>query len=207
GFQYDDHCRVCHRVGELLCCETCPAVFHLECVDPPLRDVPQEDWQCNLCKAHKVTGVTDCLPDVEKSGLLCRQEHLGFDRAGRKYWFLSRRIFIESENGECVYYSTPVQFEELLSCLDEKEFEAILCRELNDFKEEIVRQMEITEKLTNQYKGGKKLLSCLDEKEFEAPLCRELNDFKEEIVRQMEITEKLTNQYKGGKKSYLEVEN
>uniref|UniRef100_A0A8D9EGK1 Nucleosome-remodeling factor subunit NURF301 n=1 Tax=Cacopsylla melanoneura TaxID=428564 RepID=A0A8D9EGK1_9HEMI len=156
GFQYDDHCRVCHRVGELLCCETCPAVFHLECVDPPLRDVPQEDWQCNLCKAHKVSGVTDCLPDVEKSGLLCRQEHLGFDRAGRKYWFLSRRIFVESESGECLYYSTPVQFEELLSCLDPVECEAPLCRELNDFKEEIIRQMELTEKLTNAMKGAKK---------------------------------------------------
>ncbi|KAL1451374.1 hypothetical protein WDU94_005758 [Cyamophila willieti] len=156
GFQYDDHCRVCHRVGELLCCETCPAVFHLECVDPPLRDVPQEDWQCNLCKAHKVSGVTDCLPDVEKSGLLCRQEHLGFDRAGRKYWFLSRRIFVESDSGECLYYSTPTQFEELLSCLDPVEYEAPLCRELNDFKDEVVRQMELTEKLTNAVKGAKK---------------------------------------------------
>jgi nucleosome-remodeling factor subunit BPTF len=36
----------------------------------------------------------DCIPDVEKSGLLCRQEHLGFDRHGRKYWFLARRIFV-----------------------------------------------------------------------------------------------------------------
>jgi nucleosome-remodeling factor subunit BPTF len=42
---YDDHCRVCHRLGNLLCCETCPAVYHLECVDPPLEDVPSEDWQ------------------------------------------------------------------------------------------------------------------------------------------------------------------
>lgn len=117
GFQYEDHCRVCHKVGDLLCCETCPAVFHLECVDPPLTDVPQEDWQCNLCKIHKVirilnlyknildfilipaicsqvTGVTDCIPDIEKSGLLSRQEPLGFDRHGRKYWFLCRRIFM-----------------------------------------------------------------------------------------------------------------
>lgn len=91
---YDDHCRVCHRLGDLLCCETCPAVFHLECVEPPLVDVPTEDWQCNICKAHKVTGVIDCILDVEKKGSLCRQEHLGFDRHGRKYWFLVRRIFV-----------------------------------------------------------------------------------------------------------------
>lgn len=91
---YDDHCRVCHRLGDLLCCETCPAVFHLECVEPPLVDVPTEDWQCSTCKAHKVMGVVDCIPDVEKNGSLCRQEHLGFDRHGRKYWFLARRVFV-----------------------------------------------------------------------------------------------------------------
>lgn len=43
---------------------------------------------------EQVSGVVDCIPDVEKSGLLCRQEHLGFDRHGRKYWFLARRIFV-----------------------------------------------------------------------------------------------------------------
>ena len=91
---YDDHCRVCHRLGDLLCCETCPAVFHLECVEPPLVDVPPEDWQCSTCKAHKISGIVDCIPDVEKNGLLCRQEHLGFDRHGRKYWFLVRRVFV-----------------------------------------------------------------------------------------------------------------
>ncbi|XP_075219983.1 nucleosome-remodeling factor subunit NURF301 E(bx) isoform X3 [Lycorma delicatula] len=157
NFQYDDHCRICHRVGDLLCCETCPAVFHLECVDPPLVDVPQEDWQCNLCKAHKqVVGVIDCIPDVEKSGLLCRQEHLGFDRHGRKYWFLTRRIFVEGEDGEAWYYSSPAQLDELLDALDSCEFESALCREISDFKDEIVRQMELTEKITNQHKGNKK---------------------------------------------------
>ena len=29
AIRYDDHCRVCHRVGDLLCCETCNATFHL----------------------------------------------------------------------------------------------------------------------------------------------------------------------------------
>ncbi|XP_039292245.1 nucleosome-remodeling factor subunit NURF301 isoform X2 [Nilaparvata lugens] len=157
NFQYDDHCRICHRVGDLLCCETCPAVFHLECVEPPLNDVPHEDWQCGLCRAHRqVVGVIDCIPDVEKSGLLSRQEHLGFDRHGRKYWFLTRRIFVEGEDGESWYYSSPIQLDELLTTLDSGEYEAALCREINDFRDEIVRQMELTEKITNQNKGNKK---------------------------------------------------
>ncbi|XP_031848362.1 nucleosome-remodeling factor subunit NURF301 E(bx) isoform X5 [Nomia melanderi] len=156
NMHYDDHCRVCHRLGDLLCCETCPAVFHLECVEPPLVDVPTEDWQCSTCKAHKVTGVADCIPDVEKNGSLCRQEHLGFDRHGRKYWFLARRIFVESEDGEVWYYSTPLQLEELMLTLDRNEMEVALYRELSDYKDEIVRQMELTESITNQFKGNKK---------------------------------------------------
>ncbi|CAL7947538.1 unnamed protein product [Xylocopa violacea] len=156
NMHYDDHCRVCHRLGDLLCCETCPAVFHLECVEPPLVDVPTEDWQCSTCKAHKVTGVADCIPDVEKNGSLCRQEHLGFDRHGRKYWFLARRVFVESEDGEVWYYSTRLQLEEVMRCLDRNEMEVALFRELSDYKDEIVRQMELTEQITNQYKGNKK---------------------------------------------------
>lgn len=34
--------------------------------------------------------------------------------------------------------------------------ESTLCREIQEYKEEIVRQMELTEKLTNQLKGNKK---------------------------------------------------
>ncbi|XP_049831961.1 nucleosome-remodeling factor subunit NURF301 isoform X2 [Schistocerca gregaria] len=156
NIHYDDHCRICHRLGDLLCCETCPAVYHLDCIDPPMEDIPEEDWQCGVCRAHKVSGVTDCIPDVEKTGNLCRQEHLGFDRHGRKYWFLARRIFVESEDGETWYYSTQSQLEELMESLDKTHMEAALAREINDFKDEIIRQMELTEKITNQMKGNKK---------------------------------------------------
>ncbi|XP_022917774.2 nucleosome-remodeling factor subunit NURF301 isoform X2 [Onthophagus taurus] len=153
---YDDHCRVCHKLGDLLCCETCPAVYHLECVDPPLVDVPEEDWQCNICRSHKVTGVVDCVLDVEKQGQLCRQEHIGYDRHGRKYYFLCRRIIVENDAAEVWYYSTKLQVEELLKVLDGNDMEAQLVREILDIKEELFRQMEITEKLTNQCKGNKK---------------------------------------------------
>lgn len=42
------------RLGDLLCCETCSAVYHLACVEPPMEEVPEEDWVCTICKAHKV---------------------------------------------------------------------------------------------------------------------------------------------------------
>lgn len=43
-----------------------------------------------------------------------------------------------------------------MASLDKNEMEVALYRELSDYKEEIVRQMELTEKITNQCKGNKK---------------------------------------------------
>lgn len=155
--QYDDHCRICHRFGDLLCCETCPAVFHLECVDPPFTTVPTGDWQCHICKSHAVSGVSDCVVNMEKQGSLCRQEHLGFDRHGRKYWFVCRRIFIETEDGsEMWYYSVPSQFEQVMELFDQETMEKELWKNIEEVKEEILRQMALTETLTEEQKGNKK---------------------------------------------------
>lgn len=64
--------------------------------------------------------------------------------------------FREAENGDVWYYSSPQQFEELLNVLDSDEMEAPLVRELLEMKQEILRQMDITERLTNQVKGNRK---------------------------------------------------
>lgn len=49
-----------------------------------------------------------------------------------------------------------MQLEELMESLDKNEMEVALYRELSDYKDEIKRQMELTESITNQYKGNKK---------------------------------------------------
>lgn len=54
------------------------------------------------------------------------------------------------------YYTTTQQFEELLDTLDSTEMEAPLVRELLEMKDEIIRQMNVTEKLYEQNKGNKK---------------------------------------------------
>lgn len=64
--------------------------------------------------------------------------------------------FSEAENGEVWYYTSAQQFEELLNILDSDEMEAPLVRELLEMKQEILRQMDITERLTNQVKGNRK---------------------------------------------------
>lgn len=89
----EDHCRNCYKMGDLLCCENCPAVYHLSCLKPPLEVVPEGDWLCPVCEMHQLKGVTDCLPDWSRDGWL-RNAPLGVDREGRKYWFLARRLFV-----------------------------------------------------------------------------------------------------------------
>uniref|UniRef100_A0A671KEH2 Nucleosome-remodeling factor subunit BPTF-like n=1 Tax=Sinocyclocheilus anshuiensis TaxID=1608454 RepID=A0A671KEH2_9TELE len=155
--QYDDHCRVCHRLGDLLCCETCSAVYHLECVKPPLEEVPEDEWQCEICVAHNVPGVTDCLTEFQKSRPYIRQEPIGYDRHQRKYWFLNRRVIVEEdENKQIWYYSTKVQLAELLEILDKDYWENDLCSVLEEMREEIHSHMDITEELTNKARGNNK---------------------------------------------------
>uniref|UniRef100_A0A7N8YNE0 Bromodomain PHD finger transcription factor n=1 Tax=Mastacembelus armatus TaxID=205130 RepID=A0A7N8YNE0_9TELE len=164
---YDDHCRVCHRLGDLLCCETCSAVYHLECVKPPLQEVPEDEWQCEVCVAHKVPGVADCIQEVQKSRPFIRHLPIGYDRHHRKYWFLNRRVVVEEdgeqENKAIWYYSTKVQLAELIDCLDKEYWEADLYTALEEIRDEVHTHMDITEDLTNKARGSNKcfLTLCL----------------------------------------------
>ncbi|XP_075034118.1 nucleosome-remodeling factor subunit BPTF isoform X3 [Mixophyes fleayi] len=167
--QYDDHCRVCHKLGDLLCCETCSAVYHLECVKPPLEEVPEDEWQCEVCVAHKVSGVNDCIAEIQKNKPYIRHEPIGYDRQRRKYWFLNRRIVIEEDSAhgkgkKIWYYSSKPQLDELMECLDKTCYEADLCKTIEDLREEIHRHMDITEELTNKAKGNNRsYLSVVNE--------------------------------------------
>ncbi|XP_068086806.1 PHD finger protein 12 [Anabrus simplex] len=47
-----DSCDACGEGGDLLCCDKCPASFHLQCHDPPLDevDIPIGEWLCHCCR-------------------------------------------------------------------------------------------------------------------------------------------------------------
>ncbi|XP_063628671.1 PHD finger protein 12 [Cydia splendana] len=47
-----DSCDACGEGGDLICCDRCPASFHLGCYDPPLdeNDIPAGLWLCRECK-------------------------------------------------------------------------------------------------------------------------------------------------------------
>eukprot|EP00045_Choanoeca_perplexa_P001164 m.18211 g.18211 ORF g.18211 m.18211 type:complete len:253 (+) comp10772_c0_seq1:75-833(+) len=46
---HDDYCAVCKDTGQLLMCDTCPRVYHLECAQPPLQAIPSGFWTCSGC--------------------------------------------------------------------------------------------------------------------------------------------------------------
>ena len=48
-------CHVCERAdGEdtMLLCDACNAAFHMECLSPPLEEIPAGDWHCAACVCH-----------------------------------------------------------------------------------------------------------------------------------------------------------
>ncbi|CAG0901953.1 unnamed protein product [Darwinula stevensoni] len=62
-------CTKCGEVGLLLLCETCPRMYHLECLIPPLAAIPDGDWFCPSCardpssseRVHKSQTSIACL--------------------------------------------------------------------------------------------------------------------------------------------------
>ncbi|XP_062849281.1 PHD finger protein 21A isoform X2 [Trichomycterus rosablanca] len=50
GDIHEDFCTVCRRSGQLLMCDTCSRVYHLDCLDPPLKNIPKGMWICPKCK-------------------------------------------------------------------------------------------------------------------------------------------------------------
>ncbi|XP_042165655.1 histone-lysine N-methyltransferase, H3 lysine-36 specific isoform X1 [Oncorhynchus tshawytscha] len=63
GFRNHEHvnvswCFVCSEGGSLLCCESCPAAFHQECLN---IDMPEGSWFCNDCLAGKKPHYKDIL--------------------------------------------------------------------------------------------------------------------------------------------------
>jgi hypothetical protein len=56
----DDACALCGVGGNLLCCERCPASYHVRCVGVSGRSLPEGEWDCPECEAggrHESAGL------------------------------------------------------------------------------------------------------------------------------------------------------
>jgi len=46
-------CAECGFGGEVICCDSCPLVFHMLCLRPPKTRVPRGEWYCPRCTDPK----------------------------------------------------------------------------------------------------------------------------------------------------------
>ncbi|XP_031756342.1 PHD finger protein 21A isoform X4 [Xenopus tropicalis] len=47
---HEDFCSICRKSGQLLMCDTCSRVYHLDCLEPPLKTIPKGMWICPKCQ-------------------------------------------------------------------------------------------------------------------------------------------------------------
>ncbi|TKY48378.1 Origin of replication complex subunit 1 [Spatholobus suberectus] len=52
-----EECRLCFFSSDdevMIECDDCLGGYHLKCLKPPLKDVPEGDWTCGFCEARKM---------------------------------------------------------------------------------------------------------------------------------------------------------
>lgn len=63
-------CAQCDREDRMLLCDGCDLGYHLECLNPPMDNVPLDEWYCPRCAnsnhslAESIEIDTDELPDL-----------------------------------------------------------------------------------------------------------------------------------------------
>uniref|UniRef100_A0A8C7DZE8 Zinc finger MYND-type containing 8 n=1 Tax=Oncorhynchus kisutch TaxID=8019 RepID=A0A8C7DZE8_ONCKI len=69
----DFYCWLCHREGQVLCCELCPRVYHAKCLKLPAE--PEGDWFCPECE--KIT-VAECIETQSKAMTMLTLDQLSY---------------------------------------------------------------------------------------------------------------------------------
>ncbi|KAI3700239.1 hypothetical protein L2E82_44860 [Cichorium intybus] len=67
GYYYE--CVICDLGGDLLCCDSCPRTYHIECLDPPLKQIPTGKWKCPTCclKENSLKAIDDTDPTSKRA--------------------------------------------------------------------------------------------------------------------------------------------
>ena len=50
---HDNHCTICNKEGELICCDNCHRTYHRTCTTPELTTFPEGEWFCPCCTTFK----------------------------------------------------------------------------------------------------------------------------------------------------------
>ncbi|XP_077209975.1 origin of replication complex subunit 1-like isoform X2 [Tasmannia lanceolata] len=107
-----EECRICakSRKSVMIECDDCLGGFHLKCVKPPLKEVPEGDWVCVFCEARKMGKVVEPLmpPKGKKWRRTAREKLLSSDlwashieslwkEPDSTYWFKGRWYIVPEE--------------------------------------------------------------------------------------------------------------
>lgn len=107
-----EECRVCFKSGRavMIECDDCLGGFHLKCLKPPLKEVPEGDWICQFCEARKLGKevVLPKPPKGKKRKRTAREKLLSSDlwtahieniwkEVDGTYWFRGRWYIIPEE--------------------------------------------------------------------------------------------------------------
>jgi hypothetical protein len=65
---HNGRCQQCGVGGELLCCDQCNLVYHMSCLDPPLKRLPKGDWFCAECSTYSDSSTDEFTSDSEEEG-------------------------------------------------------------------------------------------------------------------------------------------
>lgn len=60
----DDHdtfCRVCKDGGDVILCDFCPLVYHMNCLHPPMKNLPHGDWKCPICVVSSINIIVSLI--------------------------------------------------------------------------------------------------------------------------------------------------
>ncbi|KAG9449492.1 hypothetical protein H6P81_009457 [Aristolochia fimbriata] len=107
-----EECCICFKSGKsvMIECDTCLRGFHLKCLKPPLKEVPDGDWSCGFCEARNRGEVVQLPmpPDGKKLRRTAREKLLSSDLWAARieslwkepdgsYWFKGRWYIIPEE--------------------------------------------------------------------------------------------------------------
>ncbi|MCD7457200.1 Origin recognition complex, subunit 1 [Datura stramonium] len=108
-----EECRVCYRpAGRVIMieCDECLGGFHLKCLKPPLKEVPEGDWICVYCEAKKLGKIVEmpAPPKGKKRVRTAKEKLLDSDlwaariesiwkEADGTYWFRAHWYIIPEE--------------------------------------------------------------------------------------------------------------
>jgi len=56
SFDKDAECRICrkaNRLHEMLECDMCKGGYHMDCISPSLKELPEAEWYCSSCAQTK----------------------------------------------------------------------------------------------------------------------------------------------------------